>query len=267
MSLHGKTVVLTGASSGIGAETAMQLASRGVRVCLIARREQELLLVQTRIRAAGGQAWVYPCNLAEPADLDRCAQLILQEHPYLDALVNNAARSIRRPILESLDRPHDYERTIQLNYLAAVRLTLRLLPRFLQQGHGHIVNISTLSSQIPIPLFSAYLASKSALESFSRSLLAELGDQGISTTVVHFPMVRTHMSAKTGIYRHMRMLNPARAARWIIDALENRPVRLTTSVGKIGALAMAALPGTVTRLSQPIFRAMDQRLNKKLNKV
>ncbi len=267
MGLRGQTVVLTGASSGIGAEAAVQLARQGVRVCLVARRQQELLQVQARIQATGGQAWVYPCDLVDHDDLDRCAQNILQEHPRLDALVNNAARSIRRPILETLDRPHDYERTIELNYLAAVRLTLRLLPRFLQQGHGHIVNISTLSSQIPIPLFSAYLASKSALESFSRSLLAELGDQGITTTVVHFPMVRTPMSAKTGIYQHMRMLNPERAAGWIIDALEKRPVRLTTSLGKLGALAMAALPGTVTRFSQPLFRAMDQRLHKKQSRV
>ena len=264
MDINGQTIVLTGASSGIGAVAARQLAALGARVCLVARREDELRQVQQDIQAAGGQAWIYACDLADPASLDQCAESILREHRRIDVLVNNAARSIRRPITEALDRIHDYERTIQLNYLGAVRLTLRLLPRFLAQGSGHVVNISTLSSQIPIPLFSAYLASKSALESFTRSLVAELEHKGITATVVYFPMVRTPMSSKTGIYKHMRMMDVDRAAGWIVTAVSKRPARVTSPVGTIGSLAMAALPGVVTRWTQPLFRQMDRRLRQKL---
>jgi len=264
MDIHGQTIVITGASGGIGAVAAKKLAGLGARVCLLARREDELRQVQQDIQAAGGQAWIYPCDLADPAALDQCANAILREHPRIDVLVNNAARSIRRPITEALDRVHDYERTIQLNYLGAVRLTLRLLPRFLEQGSGHVVNISTLSSQIPIPLFSAYLASKTALESFTRSLVAELEHKGITATVVYFPMVRTPMSSKTSIYKHMPMMNLDRAADWIVTAVLKRPARITSPVGTLGGIAMAALPGLVTRLTQPLFRQMDKRLKQKL---
>ncbi len=262
--VQGQTIVITGASGGIGEEAAYQLAAQGAKLCLVARRAAELQRVQATIKAAGGQAWIYPCDLADSADLDRCADAILRDHARIDALVNNAARSIRRSIVDALDRPHDYERTIQLNYLSAVRLTLRLLPRFLAQGRGHVVNISTLSSQIPIPLFSAYLSSKTALESFSRSLLAELGHRGITTTVVYFPMVRTPMSSKTSLYKHMPMMDAARAAGWIVEAVVKRPARVTSTVGTVGAVVMAALPGVATRLTQPFFRRMDKKLKDKL---
>lgn len=261
----GQTVVLTGASSGIGAVAVRQLAALGAHVCLVARREDELLAVQQDIQAAGGRASIYVCDLANPDALDACATQLLADHPRIDVLVNNAARSIRRPIAEALDRPHDYERTIQLNYLAPVRLTLRLLPRFLAQGEGHVVNISTLSSQIPIPLFSAYLASKTALESFSRSLLAEMGHKGITTSVVYFPMVRTPMSSRTAIYKHMRMMDTDKAASWIVQAVVERPARIGSPLGTLGSMALAALPGPVTRWTQPLFRRMDKRLREKLH--
>ena len=172
----------------------------------------------------------------------------------------HAARSIRRPVSEAIDRVHDYERTIDINYLAAVRLTLGLLPRFLEQGHGHVVVSTTMSTQIPIPLFSAYLASKSALESFARSLAAELGDRGITTTVVHFPMVRTEMAMATDIYDAMPMLSPHRAAGWLVTAVEDRPARVTTLTGRVGALGLALAPGLVTTLTRPLFRRMDASL-------
>jgi len=263
--IQGQTIVITGASGGIGEQAAYQLAAQGARLCLVARRAAELQRVQAAIKAAGGLAWIYPCDLADPADLDHCADAILRDHARVDVLVNNAARSIRRSIVDALDRPHDYERTMQLNYISAVRLTLRLLPGFLAQGSGHVVNISTLSSQIPIPLFSAYLSSKTALESFSRSLLAELGHRGITTTVVYFPMVRTPMSSKTSIYKHMRMMDAPRAAGWIVEAVEKRPARVTSTLGTVGSLVMAALPGAATRLTQPLFRRMDQKLKAKLS--
>ncbi len=266
MTLRGQTIVLTGSSSGIGEEAAYQLASLGARLCLVARRAEELERVAEVIRTKGGEAWVYPCDLSEPAAINACAEAILQDHPRIDALVNNAAHSIRRSISDSLERPHDYERTIQLNYLSAVRLTLRILPRFIEQGSGHVVNISTMSSQFPIPLFSAYIASKTALESFSRSLLAEFGHKGVTTTVVYFPLVRTPMSSRTAIYKHERMMTVARAAGWIVEAVDKRPVRVSSLTGVFGEVALAAIPNVVIRTMQPYFRQRDKRLKERLAK-
>ena len=175
------------------------MARRGARLCLVARREEQLREVQQRVEEEGAYCAIYPCDLSSSEAIEACADQILREQQDIHALVNNAAHSIRRPIEQSLDRLHDFQRTVQLNYIGAVAMTLKLLPRFLEQGHGHVVNISSLSTQIPIPLFSAYLASKSALESFTRSLQAEMGHQGITTTVVYFPMVRTPMSSRTAI--------------------------------------------------------------------
>lgn len=264
--LRGKTIVLTGASSGIGAVAAQKMAAAGARLCLVARDVEQLQAVQQEIRRAGGQAWVYPADLTIEEQAAACAQAILDEHPRVDVLINNAARSIRRPITEALDRLHDYQRTIQINFIGAVSLTLKLLPRMLGQGGGQVVNISTLSTQVPIPLFSAYLASKSALESFSRSLQAELGHQGIDVTVVHFPMVRTPMSGRTDIYKHMRMMDTEGAANWLVRAVKKRPARIASPLGKVGSVLLAAAPGMATRLPQPLFRLMDWRLKKKFER-
>ncbi len=266
MSLDGRTVVITGASSGIGAQAARQMAARGATVCLLARRADELQVVHDRITAAGGTAHVHPVDLTDAEAADAVIKQLLADHSRIDVLVNNAARSIRRPITESLDRAHDYERTININYLAAVRLTLGLLPRFLEQGHGHVVVSTSMSTQIPIPLFSAYLASKSALESFARSLSAELGDRGITTTIVHFPMVRTEMSEATDIYQAMPMMSSRRAAGWLVKAAESRPTRVTSLTGAVGELGMATVPGVLTRATRPLFRRMDRSLARRTRK-
>ena len=260
MSLDGRTVVITGASSGIGAHAARQMAERGATVCLLARRAEELEQVRDRITSAGGSAHVYPVDLVDAEASDAVIKQLLADHARIDVLVNNAAHSIRRPITESLDRVHDYERTINLNYLAAVRLTLGLMPRFLEQGHGHVVVSTSMSTQIPIPLFSAYLASKSALESFARSLSAELGDRGVTTTIVYFPMVRTEMSTATEIYQAMPMMSPRKAARWLVKAADARPPRVTSITGRFGELGMATAPGVITAVTRPLFRRMDASL-------
>jgi short-subunit dehydrogenase len=260
VSLDGRTVVITGASSGIGAHAARQMAERGSTVCLLARRAEELEQVRDSITSAGGSAHVYPVDLVDAEATDAVIKQLLADQPRIDVLVNNAAHSIRRPITESLDRMHDYERTINLNYLAAVRLTLGLMPRFLEQGHGHVVVSTSMSTQIPIPLFSAYLASKSALESFARSLSAELGDRGVTTTIVHFPMVRTEMSTATEIYQAMPMMSPRKAARWLVKAADSRPPRVTSITGRFGELGMATAPGVITAVTRPLFRRMDASL-------
>jgi short-subunit dehydrogenase len=261
--LAGRTVVLTGASSGIGAEAARKLARQGATVCLLARREDELEAVRADIAVAGGDAHTYAVDLTDDEQTRLVIDRLLAEHPSIDALVNNAARSIRRPIVESVDRMHDFERTMAVNYFGAVRLTLALVPRFVEQGHGHVVISSSMSTQVPIPLFSAYLASKSALESFTRSLSAELGSDGISTTVVHFPMVRTPMSGNTDMYRAMPMLTADRAANWLVKAVVDRPTRVTSLQGAAAEIAMAAVPGVVTAGLRPAFRAMDRVLAKR----
>jgi len=266
MKLKGQTIVLTGASSGIGAEAARIMARKGATLCLVARREEQLREVQQSIQEQGGTAFIYPCDLSDNVAIDACAARILDEHNRIDALVNNAAHSIRRPIEQSFDRLHDYQRTVQLNYIGAVAMTLQFLPRFVQQGHGHVVNISSLSTQIPIPLFSAYLASKAALDSYSRSLNAELGHKGIQATMVYFPMVRTPMSNRTEIYKHMRMMSVEDAAGWINKALRDRPARVGKPLGTLGSLVLAAAPGPAVRLTQPFFRRMDKNLKAKLKK-
>lgn len=263
MKLAGQTVVVTGASSGIGAEAARKLARLGATVCLLARREDELLAVKADIEKAGGVAHTYAVDLADAADAGAVAKRLLGDHRRIDALVNNAARSIRRPIACSTDRIHDYERTMAINYFGAVRLTLALVPRFLEQGHGHVVSVSSMSTQIPIPLFSAYLASKSALESFTRSLSAELGSRGVTTTVVYFPMVRTPMSLATDIYQKMPMMSSDKAANWIVKAVVDKPTRVTSVPGAVGGLGMATIPGVVTKVTRPLFRRMDKSLERK----
>lgn len=266
MKLAHQTIVLTGASSGIGEIAAHQMARKGATVCLVARRQEELERVKQSIEEKGGKAFAYPCDVSDPDAITACAETILAEHPRIDALVNNAARSIRRPIEKALGRLHDYQRTVQLNYLGAVGMTLALLPRFIEQGHGHVVSVSSLSTQIPIPLFSAYLASKSALESFTRSLQAEMGHKGISTTIVYFPMVRTPMSSRTAIYKYMPMMHVNKAAGWLVTACEKRPARIARPMGRIGSVLLAANPGPATRWPQPLFRGMDQLLAGRLKR-
>lgn len=261
-----RVVVITGSSSGIGAEAAVQLGRRGWTVCLLARRADELDVVAARVRAAGGTASTHPVDLTDEAATQEVVARILAEHGHVDVLVNNAGRSIRRSISDSLERLHDHERVMAINYLAAVRLTHALLPSMLERGRGHVVFSSSLSTQVPVPLFSAYLASKSALESYARSLLAELGHRGITTTVVYFPMVRTEMSGATSIYAAMPMMTAAKAGAWLVKATEERPSRVTSLSGAIGQAGMAVLPGVLTRVVTPRIRRMDKRLQRKVRK-
>ncbi|ENU91971.1 hypothetical protein F971_03064 [Acinetobacter vivianii] len=264
MNLSNKTIIITGASSGIGEEAALQLARAGAKVCLIARRVEELQRIQVKIQAQGGDVSIYPADITDQEQLEACVTQILSAHDKVDVLVNNAARSIRRPILESLVRLHDYERTMQINYFAAVNMTLHLLPHFMKNSAGHIVNISTMSTQVPIPLFSAYLASKSALESFSRSLSMELKDKGIDVSIVYFPMVRTPMSSKTAIYKHMKMLDTPAAAGWIVKAIEGKSYRVSSKAGLVANALLNTTPTWMMNLSRPLFQLMDKRLKSKL---
>ncbi len=259
--MHNKTIVITGASSGIGAAAAKALSRRGARLLLLARREEELGQLAEDIIAEGGSASCYPVDLSDPDALEATADRILADVPAVDVLINNAGRSIRRPITESLDRPHDFQRTIDLNYLAAVRLSLKFLPGMLERGDGQIVNVSSQSTQLPMPRFAAYVASKSALEGFSRSIAAELAGSGVAVTIVKYPLVRTPMSSATKLYQRLPMLEPDEAAQWLVTAVEKRPARIATRIGRLWEMSTATAPGPTTELTGRFMNYMARRLS------
>lgn len=261
--IEGKTVVITGASRGIGEASALALAARGARVCLVARREDELDRVRRRIEDAGGTAWIHAADLSDMAAVDACAAAILAAHGPVDILVNNAGRSIRRPVREALERFHDYERVMRLNYFAAVKLTLAFLPGMLERRSGHVVNVSSVSTLLPTPRFSAYVASKCALEGFSRSLAAELVDEGVHVSLVHFPLVKTNMSAPTAIYRYLPQLEVDEAAAWIVKAIERRPFRVAGGLGVAWSLASTLLPKASVKWTGRMFRRVRGQLEER----
>ncbi len=260
--IDGKTIVITGASSGIGEAAARQLATAGARVCLVARRRDELERVRDAIEATGGEVWIYPADLSVEAEVDGAAAAILEQHPRVDVLVNNAGRSIRRLVKESFDRFHDYQRTMQINYFAAVRLTQKFLPQMLERNSGHLINISSYSTLIPVPRFAAYVASKMALEGFSQSLAAELAGKNVHLTVINFPLVKTPMTAPTALYKYLKQMDVDEAAGWITRAIEERPARIATRIGEAWGVAQKALPKVVTAVTARLFLLRANRLQK-----
>jgi short-subunit dehydrogenase len=263
MRFAGKHIVLTGASSGIGEAAALRLAALGAHVCLVARRETELRRVRDAIAQAGGEAEIYPADLSDRDAVGALARRLLEEQPRIDVLINNAGRSIRRSVAESLDRFHDYTRTMQLNYFAPVQLTLALLPRFYEQGAGHIINVSSMAALIPTPRFSAYTASKCALDGFSRTLAAEHVDRGLAVTTINYPLVKTPMTAPTRIYRYLPQMDRSKAAEWMVEAIARRPVRMTTYAGRTWGTATAALPGPSVRATGRLFRTVGEVLRRR----
>src|SRR5690606_3521578 len=197
--LDGRRVIITGASSGIGRATALKVAAAGGIPLLVARREAELEQVRKEILEAGGQASVYPCDLTDHESVHKIVEQMIADHGHIDMLVNNAGRSIRRSIRLSYDRMHDYERAMAINYFAAVRLILAVLPHMTQRKFGHIVNISSIGVQGIAPRFSAYVASKAALDYFSKIAAVEMHGDGITFTTIHMPLVRTPMIRPTKI--------------------------------------------------------------------
>jgi short-subunit dehydrogenase len=241
--VKGRVVLITGASSGIGEATALQIGRAGATVLLVARTRDKLEEVAAEVQDAGGTAYVHPCDLSDPDDVDRMANEVLEAHGNVDVLVNNAGKSIRRSIDRSYDRFHDYQRTMQLNYFAPVKLILDLLPGMRERGSGHIVNISTMGLQVNTPRFAAYLASKAALDAFSRSIGPEIIGDGVHVTTVYMPLVRTPMIAPTKLYDRFPTLSPEEAADLICDAIRKRPKKVATVLGNLGQLSYAIAPG------------------------
>ncbi|WP_240641310.1 SDR family NAD(P)-dependent oxidoreductase [Nocardioides ferulae] len=252
--LAGRTVLVTGASSGIGEATARAAAARGARVLLVARRAEELERLRGEIEEAGGSAAAYPCDLTDGESVDALVASVLAEHGAVDHLVNNAGRSIRRSLHLSYDRFHDVERTIAVNYLGPVRLTMGLLPAMREQGSGHVVNVVTWGVQMKAPKFGAYIASKTALDTWSRIAGRETWGDGVTFTNMRFALVRTPMVAPTEAYADQRALTPEQAAAKVVRAMEDRPLTVDTLPGRVGEVLNLVAP----RLSDYLFHLLDR---------
>ncbi|EPF70334.1 SDR family NAD(P)-dependent oxidoreductase [Acinetobacter rudis] len=246
--VNGKTVLITGASSGIGLTIAKKLAANGAHVLLLARTVETLQQVQLEIQAEGGKATIFPCDLNEMAEIDRVSKEVLASVDHIDILINNAGRSIRRAVHESIDRFHDFERTMQLNYFGAIRLVLNILPQMINRRDGHIINISSIGVLANATRFSAYVASKAALDAFSRCLSAEVHSHKIAITSIYMPLVRTPMIAPTKIYKYVPTLSPEQAADLIAYAIVKRPKKVATHLGRLASMTYSVAPGINNKL-------------------
>jgi NAD(P)-dependent dehydrogenase (short-subunit alcohol dehydrogenase family) len=244
--IKGKVVLITGASSGIGKACAVKCGAAGAEVLLVARTPEKLEETKAEIEGEGGTAHIHQCDLSDLDDVERMAKEVLEEHERVDVLVNNAGRSIRRSIENSYDRFHDFERTMQLNYFGALRLIISLLPSMRKRTRGrkggHIINISSIGVQTNTPRFSAYVASKAALDAWSRCVASEVVDDGVHITTIHMPLVRTPMIAPTKMYDAFPTITPEEAAEMITRAMITKPKKVATRLGNFGELLYNVAP-------------------------
>ena len=236
-------MLITGGSSGIGKASAIKVAEAGAKVMIVARGEKELYETRDEIIAAGGKCWAYTCDLTDWPSCDELVKKVLHDHKHVDVLVNNAGRSIRRSVAASYDRFHDYERTMQLNYFGCLRLIMGFLP-----AHDRAAARATSSTSRSIgvlassPRFSAYVASKAALDAFSRCAQAEFSGKNIAFTTINMPLVKTPMIAPTKMYDSMPTLSPEEAADLVVKAIIERPSRVATRMGIFAATLNALVP-------------------------
>lgn len=250
----GKKVLITGASSGIGASMARMLASAGAHVILVARREAELSTLVDEIVASGGDAEAVRADLAELEECDRVVRAVLEAHGRLDVLINNAGRSIRRPLLESLERFHDLERVMQINFYAPARLIRGFLPGMVERRTGHIVNVLSAGAHMPSPRFGAYTASKAALSQLGDTLAAEHEADDVRVTQAYLYWVRTPMMDATGAFEDNEAMTPDEAAEWIIDGIVERKAKLMRATDTRRYLLNTVAPRTLTRLVNLVYR-------------
>jgi NAD(P)-dependent dehydrogenase (short-subunit alcohol dehydrogenase family) len=251
--IEGKKILITGASSGIGFEAALKIGDAGGEVLLVSRTREKLDEVAQQVEEKGGTAHVHPADLSDLEDIDRLAQEVLEEHGGVDILINNAGRSIRRSVKASYDRFHDFERTMQLNYFGALKLILAFLPGMRERKSGHIINISSIGVQTNTPRFSAYVASKAALDAFARCVAPEVVGDNVKFTTIYMPLVRTPMIAPTDIYKAFPTLTPEEAAQMIADAMIDKPKRKATRLGTFGEVLYALSPKTVDQVMNTAY--------------
>jgi NAD(P)-dependent dehydrogenase (short-subunit alcohol dehydrogenase family) len=252
--LTGKRILLTGASSGIGAVAAEKLAAEGASVIVVARRQALLDDVVDRIVARGGDATAIAADLTNFDEVDEVVKAV----GPVDVLINNAARSIRRPLAESLARWHDVERVMMLNYLAPLRLIRGVAPGMIERGDGHIINVSTWRV-LPesSPMFAAYNASKAALSAVSRVIDTEWGHAGVHSTTIYYPLVATPMIAPTRAYDGITALTADEAADWMVTAVKTRPIRIAPRK----ALVLRALDVVAPRALNSVMERETNRMN------
>ncbi len=252
--VNGKTVIITGASSGIGKAAALKIAAAGGIPLLVARSADKLEETKQEIEAAGGTAYSYSADLSALDSIEDLVEKVLADHPAIDMLVNNAGRSIRRSVTLSYDRFHDYERTMQLNYLGAIKLTIGLLPHMTERRSGHVVNVSSIGAQTNPPRFSAYVASKAALDAWTRVVSSELIGDNVTFTTIHMPLVRTPMIAPTKIYDQFPTITPDEAADLICEAIRSKPKTINTRLGTFGEVAYALAPKAVDQVLHMAYK-------------
>ena len=256
--VDGKVVVVTGGSSGIGKALALRLAEVGAIVVTVARGKEALDEAVREFEARGLTLHAYEADLADMAHVEAVAQRIRDAHGPVSVLVNNAGRSIRRAIENSYDRFHDYERTMQLNYFGAVRLSMYLLPDMSARRDGHIINISSIGVLTNAPRFSAYVASKSALDAWTRCAASEFTDRGVCFTTINMPLVKTPMIAPTKLYEQVPTLTPEDAAGMVCEAIVHRPTRITTRLGVTGQVLYALAPRVAQIIMNTSFRMFGE---------
>ncbi len=253
----GKVVLITGGSSGIGLSAACRFAEAGAITIICARGEDKLAEAVKEIKEFAGKdanVFSYPVDISDEVGCAAFIKTLEEQHGGVDFLINNAGRSIRRAIEASYDRFHDYERTMQLNYFGCLRVTMGLLPGMVAKKKGHVVNLSSISVLVNAPRFSAYVASKAALDAWTRCASSEFADQGVTFTTVNMPLVRTPMTAPTKIYDNMPLLQPEEAAAMIINACIDKPVRVATRLGIFGEVLHAMAPRVTQIVMNTTFR-------------
>ncbi len=265
--LGGKVVLITGASSGIGLEAAKKFAANGAIVVLVARSADKLAEVVETMRSKGSDAHYYTCDLNNLEAIDELSVKVLRDHGRVDILVNNAGRSIRRAVMESLDRFHDFERTMQLNYFGCVRLIMNLLPTMVEHREGQIINISSIGCLSNAARFSAYVASKSALDAFSRCLSAEVKASNVDITTIYMPLVRTPMIAPTKLYDYAPAWSVDEASELVLDAALNKTKRVKTVLGQAAELSYALWPKLNDTILSRAFQLFPSSIAAKGGKV
>ena len=250
----GKTVLITGASSGIGRAAAIKIARAGGIPILVARGTEKLEDTKREIEELGATAYAYSADLSSPDSIEDLVDRVLSDHAAIDILVNNAGRSIRRSIALSYDRFHDFERTIQLNYLGTIKLIMGLLPRMRERKSGLIVNVSSIGVQTSPPRFSAYVASKAALDAWTRVVGSECIGDNVHFTTIHMPLVRTPMIAPTKIYDSFPTISPEEAADLICEAIRSKPKQINTRLGTFGEVSYALFPKAVDQILSAAYK-------------